>query len=172
MVTVCTQRVSVTDKDNECKIRMCSSADPVLRSDTEKLANTRDQRKTGLAVSKNSYILDGQIVLRDQIRVLQFTAEVMLEIFGASLREQRLFLWHAEYGEDRRAPTVCQGAMKYMPVSQCARSFWALFPELLLTCVTLCQSSTLAMPWFPYHKVGTKLNLSFFDTGVRVSVCI
>lgn len=72
MVTVCTQRVSVTDKDNECKIRMCSSADPVLRSDTEKLANTRDQRKTGLAVSKNSYILDGQIVLRDQIFFLQF----------------------------------------------------------------------------------------------------
>jgi len=63
---------------------MSSPSDPVSQSGIEKLANTQDQRKTGLAVSKNSHILDGQIVLRDQIRVLQFTAEVMLEIFGAS----------------------------------------------------------------------------------------
>lgn len=131
--------------------------DPVSLPDIKKLANTQDQRKPSLVVSRNSHILDRQTLLRDQIRVLQFTAEAMFEIFGASQREQRLFLWHAEYREERRASAVCQGSMKYTPVSQYARDFWALFPELLLTCMTLCLSPTRTMPQFPHHKVGTKL---------------
>lgn len=59
--------------------------DPVARSKVQKLANSQDQRKSSLAVSRNSHILAGQVLHRDRIQVLQFTAEVMFETFGSKL---------------------------------------------------------------------------------------
>lgn len=85
VVILCVQRVSVVDRRQQ--LRMSGEAlltDPVSLPDIKKLANTQDQRKPSLVVSRNSHILDRQTLLRDQIRVLQFTAEAMFEIFGAS----------------------------------------------------------------------------------------
>lgn len=84
VVILCVQRVSVVDRR---QLKMSGEAlltDPVSLPDIKKLANTQDQRKPSLVVSRNSHILDRQTLLRDQIRVLQFTAEAMFEIFGAS----------------------------------------------------------------------------------------
>lgn len=84
VVILCVQRVSVVDRR---QLKMSGEAlltDPVSLPDIKKLANTRDQRKPSLVVSRNSHILDRQTLLRDQIWVLQFTAEAMFEIFGAS----------------------------------------------------------------------------------------
>lgn len=84
VVILCVQRVSVVDRR---QLKMSGEAlltDPVSLLDIKKLANTQDQRKPSLVVSRNSHILDRQTLLRDQIWVLQFTAEAMFEIFGAS----------------------------------------------------------------------------------------
>lgn len=84
VVILCVQRVSVVDRR---QLKMSGEAlltDPVSLPDIKKLANTQDQRKPSLVVSRNSHILDRQTLLRDQIWVLQFTAEAMFEIFGAS----------------------------------------------------------------------------------------
>lgn len=116
--------------------------------------------RVSLAASRNSHIWQDKHCIETKHKFYRPQKKWRSKHLGASKGEQRLFLWHTQCEEERRASTACQVSMKYVPVSQYARSFWALFQELPLACMTLCQSPTLAMPQFPCCKVGTKVSLN------------
>lgn len=85
MISVHGKRVSVMDKRQLKMSGQAVQTDPVPWSKVQNSANTQDQRKSSPTVSRNSHILAGQGLHRDQIWVLQFTAEVMFETFGCKL---------------------------------------------------------------------------------------
>lgn len=120
--SVCGQRVSAIDKSQLKMSGQALQTDPVPWSKVLELANTQDQRKSSLAVSRDSHILTGQARRRDQIQVLQFRAEVMFETFGSELgRTKAVSVAHWVRGGEESIRSLPRRYEIYACVSICQK---------------------------------------------------
>lgn len=117
------------------------------------MANSQDQGKSSLAAGRNSHILAGQVLHRDQAGVLQFTAEEMFETFGRKLGRTKAFsVAHTVRGGDestRSLPrqyeiyacvSICQKLLGFIPRTPTAMYDLVLVTHACLASVSLLQT--------------------------------